>query len=224
MAVNSRLMKIAGMIQKGDRVADIGTDHAYLPVFLIREGIASFVYACDVADGPLLNAKVNIERLKAKNIELRKGDGLNAVKPQEADTFIIAGMGGDLIIKILSDCDWIKNERYELLLQPMTSVEDLHAFLMKNGFEIKEEQAVISAGRVYSVIKAVYSGNCREVSPKDYYLGKLSCNLGSAEQVYIKRKRRILQKLAEDIKNIESEQQRYKEIVEVIRFIDELVG
>ena len=224
MAVNSRLMKIAGMIQKGDRVADIGTDHAYLPVFLIREGIASFVYACDVADGPLLNAKVNIERLKAKNIELRKGDGLNAVKPQEADTFIIAGMGGDLIIKILSDCDWIKNERYEVLLQPMTSVEDLHAFLMKNGFEIKEEQAVISAGRVYSVIKAVYSGNCREVSPKDYYLGKLSCNLGSAEQVYIKRKRRILQKLAEDIKNIESEQQRYKEIVEVIRFIDELVG
>ena len=224
MAVNSRLMKIAGMIQKGDRVADIGTDHAYLPVFLIREGIASFVYACDVADGPLLNAKANIERLKAKNIELRKGDGLNAVKPQEADTFIIAGMGGDLIIKILSDCDWIKNERYELLLQPMTSVEDLHAFLIKNGFEIKEEQAVISAGRVYSVIKAVYSGNCREVSPKDYYLGKLSCNLGSAEQVYIKRKRRILQKLAEDIKNIESEQQRYKEIVEVIRFIDELVG
>ena len=224
MAVNSRLMKIAGMIQKGDRVADIGTDHAYLPVFLIREGIASFAYACDVADGPLLNAKANIERLKAKNIELRKGDGLNAVKPQEADTFIIAGMGGDLIIKILSDCDWIKNERYELLLQPMTSVEDLHAFLMKNGFEIKEEQAVISASRVYSVIKAVYSGNCREVSPKDFYLGKLPCNLGSAEQVYIKRKRRILQKLAEDIKNIESEQQRYKEIVEVIRFIDELVG
>ena len=224
MAVNSRLMKIAGMIQKGDRVADIGTDHAYLPVFLIREGIASFAYACDVADGPLLNAKANIERLKAKNIELRKGDGLNAVKPQEADTFIIAGMGGDLIIKILSDCDWIKNERYELLLQPMTSVEDLHAFLMKNGFEIKEEQAVISASRVYSVIKAVYSGNCREVSPKDFYLGKLPCNLGSAEQVYIKRKRRILQKLAEDIKNIESEQQRYKDIIEVIRFIDELVG
>ena len=224
MAVNSRLMKIAGMIQKGDRVADIGTDHAYLPVFLIREGIASFAYACDVADGPLLNAKANIERLKAKNIELRKGDGLNAVKPQEADTFIIAGMGGDLIIKILSDCDWIKNERYELLLQPMTSVEDLHAFLMKNGFEIKEEQAVISASRVYSVIKAVYSGNCREVSPKDFYLGKLPCNLGSAEQVYIKRKRRILQKLAEDIKNIESEHQRYKDIIEVIRFIDELVG
>lgn len=224
MAVNSRLMKIAGMIQKGDRVADIGTDHAYLPVFLIREGIASFAYACDVADGPLLNAKANIERLKAKNIELRKGDGLNAVKPQEADTFIIAGMGGDLIIKILSDCDWIKNERYELLLQPMTSVEDLHAFLMKNGFEIKEEQAVISASRVYSVIKAVYSGNCREVSPKDFYLGKLPCNLGSAEQVYIKRKRRILQKLAEDIKNIESEQRRYKDIIEVIRFIDELVG
>ena len=111
-----------------------------------------------------------------------------------------------------------------MLLQPMTSVEDLHAFLMKNGFEIKEEQAVISASRVYSVIKAVYSGNCREVSPKDYYLGKLPCNLGSAEQVYIKRKRRILQKLAEDIKNIESEQQRYKDIVEVIRFIDELVG
>ena len=224
MAVNNRLSKIAGMIRKGDRVADIGTDHAYLPVFLIREGISKFVYACDVADGPLLNAKANIERLGATNIELRKGDGLYAVKPGEADTFIIAGMGGDLIIKILSDCDWIKNERYELLLQPMTSVEDLHAFLYNNGFEIAEERAVISAGRVYSIIKAVYCGKLKEISAEEFYLGKLPENIGSAEQVYIKRKRRILEKLAEDIKNIESEQARYKKISTVIHRIDELVG
>lgn len=224
MAVNSRLTKIAGMIRKGDRVADIGTDHAYLPVFLIREKIASYAYACDVADGPLLNAKANIERLNAKNIELRKGDGLNAVEPNEADTFIIAGMGGDLIIKILSDCDWIKNDKYELILQPMTSVEDLHAFLFNNGFEIINEQAVISAGRVYSVIKATFCGVKRKCSAKEYYLGRLTDKIGSAELVYIKRKRRILAKLAEDIKNIESKVDRYNEIIEVIREIDELVG
>lgn len=224
MAVNSRLTKIAGMIRIGDRVADIGTDHAYLPVFLIREKIASYAYACDVADGPLLNAKANIERLNAKNIELRKGDGLNAVEPNEADTFIIAGMGGDLIIKILSDCDWIKNDKYELILQPMTSVEDLHAFLFYSGFEIINEQAVISAGRVYSVIKAIFCGVKRKCSAKEYYLGRMTDNIGPAELVYIKRKRRILAKLAEDIKNIESKVDRYNGIIEVIREIDELVG
>ena len=108
MSLNSRLLKIAGMIRKDARVADIGTDHAYLPVFLINRGICSKVFACDVADGPLKNAKDNIESSRVTGIELRKGDGLNAVKPFEADTFVLAGMGGDLIAKIIEAAPFLR--------------------------------------------------------------------------------------------------------------------
>ena len=101
MALNSRLSKIAEMVRKGDRVADIGTDHAYLPVYLVKSGISPFAYACDVVDGPLCNACKNIESAAVENICIRKGDGLAAVAPSEVDTLVIAGMGGDLIMRIL---------------------------------------------------------------------------------------------------------------------------
>ncbi|MBO5909108.1 MAG: SAM-dependent methyltransferase, partial [Clostridia bacterium] len=198
MALNSRLSRIAEMVRKGDRVADIGTDHAYLPVYLVKSGISPFVYACDVVDGPLLNARKNIESAAVENICIRKGDGLAAVAPSEVDTLIIAGMGGDLIIRILEAAPWICNSRYEFLLQPMTSAEDLRCYLYENGFDIVAERAVCSQGRVYSVIKAVFKGKTKKCTPFKYYFGELINNISEDELVYIKRKRRILSELYEE--------------------------
>ncbi len=224
MAFNSRLLKIAEMVRKGDRVADIGTDHAYLPVYLIKSCISSCVYACDVADGPLENARRNIEKTGTKGIVLRKGDGLLAVDSSEADTFILAGMGGDLIQRLISAADWIKNEKYELLLQPMTSVEALREYLCLEGFAIISEQAVRSQGRVYTVMKAVFTGKQQPCEPLFYYLGRLVDNIGDDELVYINRERRILCSLAKKIKDIESEKDRYEALVGVIADIDRLLG
>ena len=222
MIINSRLLKIAETIRRGDRVADIGTDHAYLPIYLIKKGISPKVFACDVADGPLQNAKVNIDKSSVDNIELRKGNGLNAVKPDEAETFVIAGMGGDLIIKILDASSFIKNATYEIILQPMTSVEDLRLYLCENGFFIKSESAVRSAGRIYTVIKAVYTGVKYPCEPLFYYIGALQAKT-EHDIAYIKRKRRILTTLANDIKNIDSQQQKYLGLLDVIAELDRIL-
>lgn len=209
MSLDSRLFKIAGMIRRGDRVADIGTDHAYLPVFLIRSGISKRVFACDVADGPLENAKANIERSNVRGIELRKGDGLAAVNAEEADTFVLAGMGGDLIAEIISAAPWVKNRKYELILQPMTSAEELRRYLCDNGFLIKEERAVSSLGRIYTVMKVGYTGERMMCGPLFYYFGKLTDAPGEDELIYIKRKRRIISKLAADIEGVERKAEQY---------------
>ncbi len=223
MAADRRLATIAEMIRKGDRVADIGSDHAYLPILLVKSGISPSAIACDVSDGPINNARANIERSGVFNVAVRKGDGLAAVSPYDADTFVIAGMGGDLIIKILSGCDWIKNSRYELILQPMTSAEDLRKYLTENGFPITEERAVTSAGRIYTIIKAVYSGVRTECDPLFYYVGMLPRNIGAQERKYISRKRRILAKLSDDISSIDTEKERYSRLLSVIEQMDRLL-
>ena len=223
MSVDNRLLKIAGMIRQGDRVADIGTDHAYLPVFLIKEKLASTVYACDVSDGPLFNARTNIERSGVEGITLRKGDGLGAVAPDEVDTVVIAGMGGDLIARIIADAEWVKNERYELILQPMTAVEDLREFLCKNGFSILKENAVSAHDRIYTAMKVVYTGRVTECDPLFYYVGRLSENLGTEEITYIARKRRIIAKLAEDISVVEDKKDMYDMLCAALRGIDRLL-
>lgn len=220
MALNSRLLKIAQMVRKGDRVADIGTDHAYLPVYLLKEKIATYAFACDVADGPLENARKNIEKTAIDGIALRKGDGFSAVQPHEADTFVLAGMGGDLIVKLIDAAPWVKNSKYQFLLQPMTSVEDVRSYLCEQGFEISEERAVKSQGRVYTVIKTVFTGEITECQPLFYYLGKLTENIGEDEMAYIIRKRRLVGELAENIKNVD--EKRYQMLLGVMADIDKL--
>ena len=224
MPVSKRLMSIAGMIRRGATVADIGTDHAYLPVFLVNSGISSKAFACDIGDGPLENARWNIEKNNVKNVILRKGDGLNAVNPNEADTFVIAGMGGDLIARILDSSPWVKSPRYELVLQPMTAVEDLREYLLKNGFNIVLERAVTSQNRTYTVMKVQFDGIERQCDALFYYVGRLSENLGEAEIAYIKRKRRIIFDLANDIKHIADKKEMYAQLCEALQGIDRILG
>lgn len=223
MIVDNRLQRIAGMIRRGDRVADIGTDHAYLPVFLIKEGISSTAFACDVSDGPLENAKKTIEKSGVLGITLRKGDGLNAVLPDEVDTVVIAGMGGDLIARILTSSPWIRDQRYELILQPMTAVEDLREYLCQNDFKIVREEAVSAHNRIYTAMKVVFTGEVSKCDPLFYFVGLLGENLGDDEVTYIQRKRRIIEKLAKDISTVESKKDMYKMLCAAMDGIDRLL-
>ena len=223
MPLNSRLLKIAGMIREGDRVADIGTDHAYLPVFLIKSGKHSKVFACDIGDGPLKKAAENINKSNVGGIILRKGDGLLAVEPSEVDTVVIAGMGGDLIARILAAAEWVKDSRYEFILQPMTSVEDLRQYICEAGFYVLKEEAVKSQGRIYTVMKVRYSGEFRPCDALFRYFGLLLETHEEPELIYIKRKFKILKALVKKLENVAGKEDTVNEINAVLAQLEEFI-
>ena len=189
--LSTRLQVIFDLVPKGARVADIGTDHAYLPIFLFLSGKCDKIIACDINENPLNKAKENIIKFGIENIETRLGDGLSAVKDGEADTVIIAGMGGDVISQILKNCNWLRKEKYTLLLQPMTSAEVLRSFLFENCFEIVSETPVTDQGKVYTVISARYSGKANTYPAGAEYTGLITAKSEEGRMYLLKQHKRI---------------------------------
>lgn len=197
--LKNRLYTVSTLVPKGARVADIGTDHGHLPIYLIQQGISPFCLACDIKEKPLESAKSNILKVGTCEIETRLGAGLDPVGSHEVDCITIAGMGGEVIASILYGARWIKNDRYTLVLQPMTSADSLRKYLCENGFSIEKELACEENGKVYTVIKAVYSGEC--FTPDEVFcrVGKLSPDSASAIK-YIEKQKRIVEELIADRK------------------------
>ena len=196
--LGERLNAIETLIPKGVRVADIGTDHGHLPISLIRSGKCSRVIACDIREKPLENARKNIEKTATEGIELRLGDGLSPISPDDADYIVIAGMGGEVIAGILAAASWIKSEKYTLLLQPMTSADALRKYLSENLFKIESETAVGDSGKLYTVIKAVYSGFPQPTDEAFLRIGLLRADTDAACQ-YIDKQIKIVKKCVDDL-------------------------
>lgn len=186
--LNERLLCCAGLVRPGALLADVGTDHAYLPVWLAKQGKVSHALALDLREAPLARAEEHIDTYRVRGlVETRLSDGLSRVQPEEAEDIVIAGMGGELIARILSDALWVKNPEKRLILQPMTAAPDLRIFLAEEGFSIVKEQAVRSQGRIYTVLLAQYSGEKGEQSPLYPYLGGLEQNSDTLSREYAKR-------------------------------------
>lgn len=159
--ISKRLNKISSHI-KGKRMADIGTDHGLVPIFLIENKIVDYAIAADISKPSLQKA---IDLAKEKNIELdaRLGDGMQVLNPEDGiETVVIAGMGGVLIGEILSASEISKNVR--LILQPMQGARELRKYLFENGYEIIDEDVVFEDDRYFEIIVAEYDGKIREVS------------------------------------------------------------
>ncbi len=172
--IGPRLLCAASMVRCRSKIVDIGTDHAYLPSYLILNGKAEDVLACDIGLMPLKNAEKTVNKFCLhENIKLRISDGLKSVSPDEADEIIICGMGGNLIVDILSAAPWIKRESIHLILQPMTHSEDVRYFLCNNGFEIDNEIFVTDNKKVYCCISAIYTGSVASIDPGFCYFGFL---------------------------------------------------
>lgn len=171
-ALSKRLKTIASLVPHGARVCDVGTDHGYLAIYLKSNGIAKSVIAADIHRAPLENARANILKAGVTGIDTRLCNGLSGVLKSEIDTAVIAGMGGEVIAGIISDCPWAK-EITALILQPTTSAEVLRRFLNENGFEIKSETAVAENGKLYSVMFSYFTGNTEPQPEYTYYTGKL---------------------------------------------------
>ncbi len=169
-----RLLCAASMVRCRTKIVDIGTDHAYLPAYLVENGIADGVLACDIGFMPLKNAENTVKSHSlGDKIMLRISDGLKEVSPEEADEIIICGMGGTLISDILSSADWVKRKGMHLILQPMTHSEDVRRYLTGNGFCISEEKFVADSGKFYCCISADFDGKYREADEGFCHFGYL---------------------------------------------------
>ncbi len=171
--LHPRLKAVADMVEPGRVVADIGTDHAYLPAYLLLNGISPYVIACDIGEKPLQNAAetVAIYHLAGK-IDLRVSDGLANVRPEEYGAVTVCGMGGTLIAEILEKAALPAD--VQLALQPMTHAEDVRAWLCRNGFVIRREVCVRDAGRVYCCMAAERGDEPNKDEPGFWYFGTLT--------------------------------------------------
>lgn len=156
--LDTRLQAVAAQIRHGSRMADIGTDHAYLPVYLVSEGICPSAIASDLREGPLAAAARTVSAAGLSDrIDLRLADGLAAIAPDEAQDVAIAGMGGETIIAILQAATCWHTPHHRFVLQPMTRAEDLRAWLLQHGFTIEQERLVIDGRHLYPVMTAAYT-------------------------------------------------------------------
>lgn len=158
MELSKRLMKVASLVENCNCVADIGTDHAYLPIYLIENNIASHAIASDINKGPVKKAMLNVNSYNLQDqIECRLGAGLNTLKIKEADIVIIAGMGGNLIRDIIEERIDVFKELKFAILQPVQNPEVLREYLYNKGYEIIEEELCIDENIFYEIIKIRYS-------------------------------------------------------------------
>lgn len=193
--ISNRLKKCADLVSCGSKIADIGTDHAYIPIYLMLQRKISHAIACDIGEGPLKNAEKNIKNYGFENnIETRLSDGFSNIKENEADEIIIAGMGGNMISNILNNCPWKNKFKKRFILNPMKYEEKLHEFLFSNGYEIQNEIAVKCSGKPYLIIDAHFTGEKYNPLPHELYIGKLENNLDEHAFGLIKKQ----------IKNIEN--------------------
>ena len=172
MRLSKRLQTIADFVKKGAVVADIGTDHAHIPIYLIKNNIISKAYASDINIGPLEKAGENIKYFGVQNIELRLSNGLEKLKTDEADTVIIAGMGGELITDILEKGRRFFERKRKFILSPHTKIDEVRKYLLSNGFEITKEDMCIDEGKFYTVMEVKYTENKEMYSEAELLYGK----------------------------------------------------
>jgi len=161
MNVSKRLNRLARMVTEGYRLADVGTDHGYVPILLINEKRIPSAIAMDVNKGPLKRADDHIaEYGLEKHIKTRLSDGLAALREGEADTVLIAGMGGPLTVRILSEGQHVLGTVKELILQPQSEIAEVRRWLFENGWNIICEDILLDEGKYYPMMKAVPAEAC----------------------------------------------------------------
>ena len=171
MELSPRLFKIASLVPKGARIADVGTDHGYIPLYLFENKIISSAIAMDVNPMPLKRAEVNLTQAGFDtNCDFRLSDGLEKLNADEADVIVIAGMGGILMQDILKRGKNVITSKTKLILQPMIAPIELRTFLYENGFDIENEYVVCEENKFYNIM-CVSLGQYEPLS-RDLIIGK----------------------------------------------------
>ena len=170
--LSPRLRMVADLVPPGARLADVGTDHAYLPAALILEGKIPFAIAADLRRGPLDRARATVRELGlGRKVAFRLCDGLRGISPEEMDAAVIAGMGGETIAQILAAAPWTRERDVPLVLQPMSSMPDLRAWLGENGYRILREELAREGDTLYTALE-VRAGEMGEQTPGELWAGR----------------------------------------------------
>ena len=219
-----RLTALADCLENATSIADIGCDHAYLPILLAKRGISRKIIATDVREGPLRRARENIKRFGYDDvIETRLGSGLLPLSPGETEAIVIAGMGGTVICNILKEGERIARAANRLLLQPMSSSVELRQWLYQNGYTIVEETLVQEQARIYSILTVV-SG------PTGAY-GALDCYISPALRranppllpLYAKKYRASLQTAIDGLAKAQAKPERLAHYQKLQQKLEELI-
>ena len=172
MELSVRLQAVADMVTEGTKVADVGTDHAYIPIYLVEHDKNPSAIAMDINRGPLKKAEENISSHNLENkIETRLSDGLKQLHLGEADSVVIAGMGGGLVVKIMEEGTLHKKYVKEWILQPQSEISKVRQYLNENGYCIVEENMVIDEGKFYPMMR-VTEGTIEEYTQEELCYGK----------------------------------------------------
>ena len=198
MQLSLRLSAIAGLVTRGNRLVDVGCDHGYLPVALYLDGKIPKAIAMDVRKGPLSRAQEHISQYGLNAyIETRLSDGLEALKPGEGDTLVIAGMGGPLMERILTDGKEARESFKEMILQPQSDIPHFRRFIREIGWQIVEEELIREDGKFYPMMKVIHGERKHPVLKE-----------------YLDRELRIRDEILEKLKNAPNAQKRAGEVEE----------
>lgn len=155
-SLSNRLIACCSFVKPNSRVADVGCDHGYLGIYLLKKGVADFVYAADINCGPLDSAKQNARKYGTSDkMSFYLSAGVYQV-PQDFDTLVCAGMGADTIISILDDAPWLKNENYRLILQCQSRRPELRKYLYAQGYCIISETLAQDGKFIYPIMEVIY--------------------------------------------------------------------
>ena len=208
MILTNRLQLIYDIIPKCNTIADIGTDHGYIPIFCVLNGIAKNALAMDVNKGPLERAKINIEKYNVSDkVHTRLSNGLEGLACGEADVIVIAGMGGPLIAEILEKGKNVITDDTTLIIQPMIAPKELREYLYGSGFEITEEYVCREQDKFYNIFK-VKKGEF-EPTQRDLFIGRnLKKNSPEVFNEYVEYKIKVAQKILQGLKKSTADKSR----------------
>ena len=177
MEISYRLNKIAEKVTNYN-IADIGTDHAYIPIFLYKNNKIKNAIACDISKGSLQKAKDNINKYNLNDIiKTRLGNGLEKITLEDkVDTIIIAGMGGMLMLDILKKGSLIASNAKELILQPQKDIDKVRQYLIENNFKIIDDEILKDDNKYYTIIKAINGNEAIPYTKEEYIFGRFEIN------------------------------------------------
>ena len=202
LTLSPRLSTAATLIRKGATLVDVGTDHAYLPIYLCLTGKIQGGAVSDINRGPIERARDNIKKYGLEQrLATKQTDGLYGMETAKPTDISILGMGGELIARIIDDAPLVKNKDIQLCLQPMTHPELLRAYLCENGFEIIDER-LVRDDKIYQLILARYNGKSYELSAEELLLGRVNIQRGG--ELLTELAEKYIETLQKQIAGIES--------------------
>ena len=205
--ISNRLMTAAALVTQGYTLADVGTDHGYIPIYLLQQEKIPSAIAMDINEGPLERAKEHIALYGLQAyIQTRLSDGVAALKPGEVEAVLIAGMGGGLVMHILQDGEQVCRTAKELILQPQSEIERVREFLREEGYTILAEDMVYEDGKFYPMMKVQYQGeneNAQKASEvlklSDLYGGLLLQNRHPVLKTFLEKEKLIYTGIKENL-------------------------